>query len=315
MDQKMPNSQHNIVAFPQTAVLEAPASPPEDRETAVVIPIGEVISLNYEHPSSHPAVPPPLDLGELWSAINEQRVIAHYQPQFDFSSGRTVAVEALARIVDEAGPLVLPDRFIELAEESAMIVPLGRAIIAQACEDLARWRAEGTAVQRMAINLSAHQLNVDESLTRYIDDCAAAHGLTASDLEFELTERQFLDSNGTGATSVNAIAELGAGLALDDFGVGYSSVACLSDLPVTTVKLDRSMVARIPEHRTTERVIRHLVAMALDVGVNVVAEGIETWDQHDYLASTGCHLGQGFLFAEAMDAEELTDFVGCIEHF
>ena len=309
----MPNSQHNIVAFPQTAAPEASASPPDGHATAVVIPIGDAISLISDHPSSQPAVAPPLDLGELWNAINEKRVVAHYQPQFDFSSGHTVAVEALARIVDESGALILPARFIELAEESAMIVPLGRAIIAQACEDLARWRAEGVAVERMAINLSAHQLNVDESLARYIDDCAAAHGLTAADLEFELTERQFLDSNGTGATSINAIAELGAGLALDDFGIGYSSVAYLSDLPVTTVKLDRNMVARIPEHQTTERVIRHLVAMALDIGVNVVAEGIETWDQHDYLASTGCHLGQGFLFAEAMHAEDLTGFVGCIE--
>jgi EAL domain-containing protein (putative c-di-GMP-specific phosphodiesterase class I) len=302
-----------IVAFPE--IFTAPARPLAGaHEDGVVIAIGNAQSvvLDASVPSFGQQQPPTaLSDGELWNAINEKRVRVHYQPQFDFSAGRTVAVEALARINGETGELVLPERFIEQAECNALIVPLGRAVISEVCRDLAGWRAEGTDIEHVAINLSAHQLNVDETLASFVARALAEHGLSATDLEFELTERQFLESAGTGMNTLRELTDMGASIALDDFGIGYSSVSYLAEMPVHAVKLDRSMVARIPEHRTTERVIRHLVAMALDIGVRVIGEGIETWDQHDYLASCGCHLGQGFLFAEPMAQADLADFVRC----
>lgn len=296
----------NVLAFPTTGANQAQPSGAVG-EHGIVIPIGETQTVTLEHRSRARSLP--LGLADLWAAINEKRVHVHYQPQFDFSAGRTRAVEALARIVSESGTLVLPERFIRQAEDSTMIVPLGRAVIAKVCEDLAHWRRGGDVLARVAVNLSAHQLNVDESLVRHIDRCLSQNGLAPTDLEFELTEQQFLNSNATGMNTIAELADYGARLALDNFGVGYSSVACVSELPLATVKLNRSMVNRVPAHRTTERIVRHLIGIAGEMGVDVVAEGIETWDQHDYLAASGCNLGQGFLFAEPMPAAELWDFV------
>ena len=106
----------------------------------------------------------PLTAGDIWNAIAEQRMVMHYQPQYDMSTGKTVAAEALVRLVDVAGQLIYPDRFIEMVEQSDLIVPLGRAVIEQVCADLAAFRAEGFALQRIAINLSANQLNIDSGL-------------------------------------------------------------------------------------------------------------------------------------------------------
>lgn len=301
-------SPQNIVAFPRAASTPAPHQA-GDPGKALVIPFGPPAtgSSTRQQPQS------PLNLAQLWNAINENRVTVHYQPQFDFSTGRTRAVEALARIIDESGSLIFPDRFIKQAERSAMIMPLGRMVIDRVCRDLARWRADGMAMDRAAINLSAHQLNIDQSLVDFVEHSLAQYSLAATDLEFELTERQHLDSSGMGMNTLHELARKGARVALGDFGVGYSSVTCVPDLPVSTVKFARSMVTRIPEHRATERVIRHLAALALEAGLTVVAEGIETWDQHDYLSTSGAHLGQGFLFAEPMAQAELVDFVRSTE--
>ena len=248
-------------------------------------------------------------LGHLWNAISDGRTVNHYQPQYDFTTGRTVAVEALVRVRDEDGQLLFPDRFIEQAERSGMIVPLGRAVIRQACQDLASWRRQGLSLERVAINLSAHQLKVDSLLLNYIEKMLDVHGLQFSDLEFELTERQALDHDGPGIDTLNTLAAQGARLALDDFGIGYSSVHYLSALDIRTVKLDRSMVSRLPEDRTTMGVTRHLLAMAEELEMEVVAEGIETQAQNDYLAEARCDLGQGYLVAKPMAQDALAEFL------
>ena len=247
-------------------------------------------------------------LGQLWNAISDDRIVNHYQPQYDLATGRTVAVEALVRVVDEDGEMLFPDRFIVEAERSGMIVPLGRTVIRQACRDLAGWRRQGLTLDRVAINLSAHQLKVDSLLLNYVDKMLDIHGLQHY-LEFELTERQELDQDGPGIDTLNTLAAQGARLALDDFGIGYSSVHYLSALDIRTVKLDRSLVSRLPEDRTTMGVTRHLLAMAEELDMEVVAEGIETQAQNDYLAEARCDLGQGFLVARPMAEDALADFL------
>jgi EAL domain-containing protein (putative c-di-GMP-specific phosphodiesterase class I) len=248
-------------------------------------------------------------LGQLWSAIADDRIVNHYQPQYHFTTGETVAVEALVRVVEEDGNLLYPDRFIAQAEDSGMIVPLGRTVIRQACRDLAGWRRQGLTLDRVAINLSAHQLKVDTLLVSYVEKMLDVHGLDYSDLEFELTERQALERDGPAMQTLHTLAAEGARLALDDFGVGYSSVAYLSELDISTVKLDRGMVGRLPDNASTAGVTRHLLAMAEDLDIDVVAEGIETQAQNDYLAEAGCDLGQGFLVARPMAEAALIDFL------
>ena len=306
----MQTAQHNVLVFPaaqpgvNTGLTAGPATAARN-----VIPFrprrGSVPLLHDGNGAlKHEPVSHDFTLGDLWHAIADDRIVNHYQPQYDFVTGRTVAVEALARVIGEDGDLVYPDRFIVQAEESGMIVPLGRAVIRQACQDLARWRRQGHTLDRVAINLSAYQLKVDTLLIDYIEKMIDAHGLDFSDLEFELTERQALDGNGL--DTLQTLAAAGARLALDDFGIGYSSVAYLAELDIRTVKLDRSMVSRLPEDRATAGIVRHLLAMARELDMEIVAEGIETQEQNDYLAHAGCHLGQGYLVAKPMSAAAIT---------
>jgi EAL domain-containing protein (putative c-di-GMP-specific phosphodiesterase class I) len=249
------------------------------------------------------------DLGQLWHAITEERIVTHYQPQFHMDDGRTFGMEALVRIRRRDGTLQFPDTFIREAEESGMIIPLGRRVIHQACHDLASWRASGFEVERISINLSAHQINTDDRLTEYVQQMVLTHGLNYSDLEFELTERQALNPMGIGTRTLCQLSALGARLAIDDFGTGYSSVAYLSNLPVDTVKIDRCMVSRLDDCDTTERIIRHLLNMARDLELTVIGEGIETAAQQAFLAQHGCHYGQGFLISRPMPAQEVTQFL------
>ncbi len=247
-----------------------------------------------------------LELGELWGAISEGRLQNFYQPQYDLATDRFVAMEALVRVIDEDGAVVPPDRFIRQAEESGLIIPLGRTVIQQACRDLAQLRSVGIEMERVSINLSAHQINTDVGLPEFIGDMVGSYGLQFSDLEFELTERQALEAGGQGTHCLRVLSAAGARLAIDDFGTGYSSVAYLAELPIDTVKLDRSMVNRLPEDQTTLEVIRHLLNMGEALGVITVAEGVETEAQNQLLKDLGCDLGQGYLRSRPVPMDELT---------
>lgn len=264
-------------------------------------------------PSAEPKPPVEKDdretvLAELWLAISEGKLVNHYQPQYDMATGEIVGVEALVRLRNRQGELVYPDRFIHEAEESGLIAPLSRLVIHTACRDLAHWRAAGINIQRLSINLSAYQINIDHDLPQYVQATMLAFGIKPSDLEFELTERQALNSDGPGMRNLRTLSAMGARLAIDDFGTGYSSVAYIAELPINTVKLDRSMVSRLPEENTARHVVRHLLQMARELGMTTVGEGVETEAQNALLADLGCDLGQGYLVAKPMDADAIRDF-------
>jgi len=263
-------------------------------------------SANRNAPSETALTP-----ADVWSAICDERVCVHYQPQYNIRSGEMVAAEALVRLVDTAGQLVYPDRFIELTEQSDLIALLGRAVIKQVCADMASHRKEGGVLERVAINLSAHQLNVDRQLSDFVDEVLTGHGLQHSDLEFELTERQELKPNADGMAVLRTLAARGARIVIDDFGMGYSSVAylTLSDLPISAIKLDRAMVARLPADQRMRSVVNSLLALAAELGLEVMAEGVETTAQNEYLAGIGCPLAQGFGYARPMGIRELRDFI------
>lgn len=249
-------------------------------------------------------------VSEVWDALIEQRVVMHYQPQYDMRTGETVAAEALIRLLDRDGELVYPDRFIDTVEQSDLIVPLGRAVIAQVCRDLAASRAAGIELQRISINLSASQLNLDTKLPGVVDQMVAFHGLRHDDLEFELTERQNLSPNCAGKAVLVELAERGARIVIDDFGIGYSSVMYLSELPISAFKLDRALISRLFEDRgIMQNVVESLLKLAKTLGVEVVAEGIETREQDEFLTRAGCPYAQGFGYAKPMGIEDLHDFM------
>ncbi|MCZ6616916.1 MAG: EAL domain-containing protein [Gammaproteobacteria bacterium] len=241
----------------------------------------------------------------LWDAIQDQQVVVHYQPQFDLATGQIAAMEALVRISGPSGNLLYPDSFIKAAEECGLIVNLGRAIARQACQDFAGWRKSGFSVERIAINLSANQLNLDHFFFEFMQSTLSETGLTFQDIEFELTERQFLESDGSGTNTLRALSNAGSRLALDDFGTGYSSLSYLTTLDIDTIKLDREMVRRLPNHDTTSCIVSHLLVLAEDLGLQVVAEGVETKDQKNFLTEAGCHLAQGFFLALPLPRDQV----------
>jgi EAL domain-containing protein (putative c-di-GMP-specific phosphodiesterase class I) len=240
-------------------------------------------------------------LAGLAEALREERLELHYQPQVD-ATARVVSHEALVRYRDEAGRLVFPDAFIAQAENSELIVALGRSVLATACADLARSRTGGAPGQRVAVNVSPGQLARDRDFADFALDTIARHGLVPEDVEFELTERQQLDRAGAARRGLARLAEHGCRLALDDFGTGYASVARLLSLPVRTVKLDRELISPLPDGDRARRIVDHVLALARDLGLEVVAEGVESEQQARWLQEAGCDLFQGFLYGRPAPA-------------
>ncbi len=301
----------NIIGLPVTNARRTRQTPPAAEIDSAVI---DLVARKRAAPADTqtPAAGNTADRlspGEVWEALNADRLVVHYQPQYDMESGKTVAAEALVRLIDTDGQLIFPDRFIDPVEQRDLIVPLGRAVIEQVCLDLATCREEGLPIHRIAVNLSAHQLVADSGLLRFTDRLVARHGLEYDDLEFELTERHGLTPDCEGYAVLDALAERGARIVIDDFGVGYSSVIYLAELPVAAFKLDRSLVARLLEEKPAQALIDGLLGLARNMGLDVVAEGVETRAQGEYLAAAGCPLAQGFGFARPMLVEDLVTFV------
>ena len=244
---------------------------------------------------------------EIEQAIEQQRVVLHYQPQYAIDTQRVVGVEALVRLQGTNGELIAPNHFIELAEETGLIVPLGRYVIEEACRQLARWRAAGCSALRMAVNVSPRQL-LEADFIELIDRAVASAGIRHSDLELEITERQVVEHMAEVEQTLRTLTARGVRIAIDDFGTGYSSLAYLMQLSVTTVKIDRAFMAQIPAESRAKDIVTAIVAMASALGLTLTAEGIESPDQHQFLLDAGCELGQGFGFARPQHAEAIKQY-------
>ncbi len=240
---------------------------------------------------------------QIWDALVDNRVVVHYQPQVALATGETEAMEALVR-VRAGNALQYPDSFIATAENCGLIVGLGRAVISQACHDLARWRDLGSDLRRIAVNLSAGQLSLDTQLAAFVEERLQANGLCHGDLELELTERQLLVAGSSAMQSLEMLSESGCRIALDDFGSGFSCLAYLTTMPVHSVKLDRQMVSLVPDDKTVCRIVEHVVSLAHDLNIDVVAEGLELERQRDFLLGLGCRLAQGFAYGAPMPREQ-----------
>ena len=245
---------------------------------------------------------------EIEQAIEQQRVVLHYQPQYAIDTQRVVGVEALVRLQGTNGELIGPNHFIELAEETGLIVPLGRYVIEEACRQLARWRRTGCGALRMAVNVSPRQL-LEADFIELIDRAVANAGIRHSDLELEITERQVVEHMAEVEQTLRTLTGRGVRFAIDDFGTGYSSLAYLMQLSVTTVKIDRAFMAQIPAESRAADIVTAIVAMARALGLTLTAEGIETPEQHQFLLEAGCELGQGFGFARPQDAETIRQYL------
>ncbi len=245
---------------------------------------------------------------EMEKALEEQRFILQYQPQFTVSTGAVSGMEALIRLVRSDGSRISPNEFIPIAEDNGFIVTLGSWIIREACRQLARWRRAGLSVPRMSINVSPRQL-LDPRLIEVTEAAVAESGLSMSDLEFEITERCMLEQSHQVADMLSALRQRGVRLAIDDFGTGYSSFAYLAWQPMDMVKLDRSFLARVGTDGRTDSVVRGMIAMARQLGLGLVAEGVENEEQAEFLRQVGCDVAQGFALARPQDPEAITQLL------
>ena len=233
-------------------------------------------------------------------ALASSRFRLHYQPQFDLDSGRMVGAEALLRWRDPQMGEISPGRFIPVAEDSGFIIALGEWVLAQAVRQAALWHARGIALP-VAVNVSALQFQQAHFVDR-VASVLAVSGLPAELLELELTESILVRDADDALLRLQALAELGVRLTIDDFGTGYSSLSYLKRFPIGTLKIDRSFVSGLPADERDVGIVRAVLQMARALGKQVVAEGVETEAQRDFLRQEGCNLAQGWLYAPALDS-------------
>jgi EAL domain-containing protein (putative c-di-GMP-specific phosphodiesterase class I) len=238
----------------------------------------------------------------LRAAVDRDGLQLVYQPQFDLRTGSITGVEALLRWRDETGTLRSSDRIMQVAEETGLIVPIGEWVLREACRVRRDWQEGLVGDFRMAVNLSPSQLRRPEFLAR-LHAVLAETGLAPQLLEVELTESAFMQHAGDEAQPLKLLRQLGIGVAVDDFGIGYSSLSYLKHFPVTKLKIDRSFIRDLASDPNDAAIVRAILALAQSMKIPVCAEGVEAAGQVEFLLEHGCEYAQGFFFAEPMDEE------------
>ncbi len=245
---------------------------------------------------------------DLHQALSKGQLYLDYQPQVYAHNGGIFGVEALARWHHPALGDIPALKFIPIAEESGLIEALGSWVLEEACRQLSAWRAEGVEGVRMAVNLSAQQLRAP-GLAQSVAALLTRHGLKGSDLELEITESVAMENPERATGQLQALRDIGILLAIDDFGTGYSSLAYLKRLPIQVLKLDRTFVRDIETDPSDAEISAATIALAHNLGLKVIAEGVETEVQRDYLVQRQCDFMQGYLFSKPLPAEEALKFI------
>jgi len=244
----------------------------------------------------------------LRTALAQHELSLHYQPKIDLHSGRIIGAEALLRWNSPALGAVSPAEFIPLAEETGLILSIGRWVLRTACEQHVAWRAAGLPPVPLAVNLSPRQF-ADEELLPDIRRVLHDTGLAAQMLELEITEGMVIADPQRALRTVQAIKRMGVRLAIDDFGTGYSSLAQLKRYPIDTLKIDRSLVCGLPGDVFDAAITDAIVVMSRALALTVVAEGVETVAQREFLLARGCQQMQGYQFSKPLPAHEFAALV------
>jgi diguanylate cyclase (GGDEF)-like protein len=245
---------------------------------------------------------------ELLQAIASQELLLHYQPVFDVRSGRLVGCEALVRWMHPQRGLLMPGTFIQTAEETGLIRELGLWTLDAACAQLASWKAAGLHPGRIAVNVSALQFR-DQRLPQVLNTALQTYDIQPGELELELTESTLMSDTEAAQATVASLRELGVALAIDDFGTGYSSLSYIKRLRPDKLKIDRSFVKDLPADADDRALTEAIISIAQALSITVVAEGVETPQQRDYLLGRGCSLQQGYLLGRPMPADRLRELM------
>ncbi|BCX89645.1 hypothetical protein MIN45_P2018 [Methylomarinovum tepidoasis] len=242
---------------------------------------------------------------EIKAALENRQFRLYYQPQFDLVQGRLAGMEALIRWPHERKGMIPPSEFIPVAEETGLIIPLGEWIFESVCRQISAWQARGVAAVPVAVNLSARQLFSRKRLLAQVRKQLADHAISASCLELEITETMLMANLAQALETFDRFRALGLSLAIDDFGTGYSSLSYLQRLPINKLKIDRSFVRGITVGSRDRAIIESLIHLSHNLGLQTVAEGVETREQADILRNLGCDKVQGYFFAPPLPPEEI----------
>lgn len=239
----------------------------------------------------------------LRRSIEKDEIFLVYQPQVEIDNGRLIGVEALVRWRHPELGLVTPDRFIALAEDTGFIGQLGQFVLAEACRQMVLWEEAGLTVPKMAVNLSVRQFERG-GMAASVTAVLANTGLAPQRLQLEVTESVIMNT-GDALQYVNDLHAIGVGLAIDDFGTGYSSLAYLKQMPVQTLKIDRSFIKDIPQDPDDEAIAIAIIQLGKSMNLSVIAEGVEREDQAAFLLRQGCNRAQGYLYGKPIAASEI----------
>ncbi|NMY73496.1 bifunctional diguanylate cyclase/phosphodiesterase [Pseudomonas sp. WS 5071] len=245
---------------------------------------------------------------DLRDALQSNQLYLVYQPQIRYSDHEVVGVEALLRWQHPIHGMVPPDLFIPLAEQNGSIIAIGEWVLDQACRQLREWHDQGFTELRMAVNLSTVQLH-HADLPRMVNNLLQIYLLPPRSLELEVTETGLMEDISTAAQHLLSLRRSGALIAIDDFGTGYSSLSYLKSLPLDKIKIDKSFVQDLIDDDDDATIVRAIIQLGRSLGMQVIAEGVETVEQEMYVINEGCHEGQGYLYSKPLPARELSIFL------
>ncbi len=247
---------------------------------------------------------------DLRHALEQHEFVLYYQPEVELATRRIVGLEALIRWSHPERGLIPPMEFIPLAEESGLILPIGDWGLSEVCRQVQKWCVDDPANQslRVCVNLSARQFARD-GLADHVEALLRQFSVLSRQLGLEITESSLIPDMGTALEVLGSLRRLGVSLLMDDFGTGYSSLSYLHSFPLDVLKIDRSFVGRMTEGEQPLQIVRTIIELARVLGMDVVAEGIESCEQYRLLRDLGCRFGQGFLFARPLPVETLTELL------
>jgi predicted signal transduction protein with EAL and GGDEF domain len=245
---------------------------------------------------------------DLRKALERDELLLHYQPQVESMTGRVVAFEALVRWNHPQKGMVAPFEFIDIAEESGLIIPLGEWVMRAACEQATKWHRAGFPEIRVSVNVASQQLT-ESDLVATVQKVLTSTGLDGAHLEVELTESSLMSDVETITQTLQKLKDFGLSLAVDDFGTGYSSMNYLKRFPLDALKIDRSFVRDLNLDANDAAIAKAVIALAKALDLSTIAEGVEEEEQLAFLRALGCDLIQGYFFGRPMPADEVLGFL------
>lgn len=269
----------------------------------------------FQHAMNVRAVERQVIESSLWQALERQEFILHYQPTFDLRSGAITGAEALLRWRHPQWGITLPARFVPVAEECGLIVPLGRWVLHEACRQALRWQEQGLRLGTIAVNISALEFRHADFVIG-VQAILEETGLPPACLQLEITESVLMGDADASVEVLRQLKDIGVQLAVDDFGTGYSSLSYLLKFPIDVLKIDQSFVHAIGTGNGNGVIVSAVIAMGSSLGFRVVAEGVENQAQLDFLRQRQCHVGQGHLFSRSLAGRQFAALLrmrGCPE--